>query len=176
MAVLLSRVLRFPLFLTAFSACWCQPHISLNFHHAFCVHHSDHILTRADQVGDGPARTRPKSHRLRYVASHAYSPLGPSLSLPQIWWFSKTCLQALSLSFSLLPPLLLLVSVPTRMIPGSVAGLCPPPSLFLASWSGSLEFCCLDFKTSISKSWCFLLPREYSAVQPKGVFWGQPFS
>lgn len=35
--------------------------------------------------------------------------------------------------------------------------LSPTLSLYLASWSGSLEFCSLDFETSISQSLCFLL-------------------
>lgn len=81
----------------------------------------------------GMAHTRPKSHRLWHVASSLDSPracsaLGPS-----------PCLCLGSGAFQVMPsgfvpqllssPWLLLVSLPASMIPGAVAGLCPPPSL-----------------------------------------------
>lgn len=111
----------------------------------------------------GMAHTRPKSHRLWHVASSldsscAGSALGPSRSL---------CLG--SCAFQVMPsgfvsqllssPMASPCLCPCKYDPWSCGwSLSPTLSLYLASLSGSLQFCCLDFVTSISKSLCFLLP------------------
>lgn len=170
--------LYFPLFLTTFSACWC--HISLNFHLGFCVHHSDHILHSAGQFGGWP--THVPSPTGCGMWPPAWTPPVQAVLLVPLAVFasalvlSKSCPQALSLSFSL-PPWLLLVSVPASMIPGAVAGLCPPPSL--CTWPPCLG-------PSSSAAWTLwhpfpspcvsYFPWECPTVQPKGVFWGHLLS
>lgn len=84
----------FPLFLTTFSACWCQSHISLNFH--LWTSKMVSVLTilttscaQADQVASQVPKVAVCGSRLRLLLCMQCS-WSLSQSLPRLWCFFKS--------------------------------------------------------------------------------------
>lgn len=183
----LPESLSFPLFLATFSVC-CLPVpflFELPPQFLYSLFWS-HPAPRKVRSRSGPQASWPKGCGAwlpAWTPPSVHGALGPSPSLCLSSGASPNHALGLCPSVSLCPgpkcpffPVDSPCLCPWEDAPGSVASLCPLPSLQLASRSGSLGFCSLDSGTSVLSPYvgsfpCVsYLPWEYPTVQPKGVF------